>query len=101
MKKKFFRVGKRVVAVSMAAAMVASIIPDMGIAAKAAGTPQTREDETIIYAVDCGDLDPTTVPEDGPLGTHNSVTDQAYGTDKVTGYKWGIDDTISLSLIHI
>ena len=36
MKKKFFRVGKRVVAVSMAAAMVASIIPDMGIVAKAA-----------------------------------------------------------------
>ena len=98
MKKKFFRVGKRVVAVSMAVAMVASIIPDMGIVAKAAGTPQTREDETIIYAVDCGDLDPTTVPEDGPLGTHNSVTDQAYGTDKVTGYKWGIDDTISSPL---
>ena len=43
MKKKFFRVGKRVVAVSMAAAMVASIIPDMGIVAKAAGTPQTRD----------------------------------------------------------
>ena len=53
---------------SMAAAMVASIIPDMGIVAKAAGTPRTREDETIIYAVDCGDLDPATVPEDGPLG---------------------------------
>ena len=26
------------------------------------------------------------------------MTDQAYGTDKVTGYKWGIDDTISSPL---
>ena len=73
MKKKFFRVGKRVVAVSMAVAMVASIIPDMGIVAKAAGTPQTREDETIIYAVDCGDLDPTTVPDGRPFGKHTTV----------------------------
>ncbi|MBO5488382.1 MAG: hypothetical protein J5972_00570, partial [Eubacterium sp.] len=100
MKKRFKKVGKRVAAASLALAMTASVIPDMGIVARAAGTPQDREDNTIVYAVDCGDLNPATVPTDGPLGTHNSVTEQVYGADSVTGYKWGIDDSVSSTLVN-
>lgn len=32
--------------------------------------------------------------------THNSVTDQVYGEDGKTGYKWGIDDTVSTPLTN-
>ncbi len=58
----------------------------------AAGTPAEREDDTIVYFVDCGDYTPDTVCEGDQLGTHNSVTDQAYGVDAATGYQWGIVD---------
>lgn len=59
---------------------------------RAAGTPVARDDESIVYFVDCGDYTPDTVCEGDQLGTHNSVTDQAYGADPVTGYQWGIVD---------
>lgn len=54
-----------------------------------------EKDETVQYFVDCGDYNVTTVSEGDKLGTHNSVTDQALGKDPVTGYTWGIVDTIS------
>lgn len=54
-----------------------------------------EKEESLIYFVDCGDYNVTTVSEGDKLGTHNSVTDQAYGEDPVTGYSWGIQDTIS------
>lgn len=58
----------------------------------AAGTPAERPDSSIVYFVDCGDYTPNTVCEGDQLGTHNSVTDQAYGVDSQTGYQWGIVD---------
>ena len=45
----------------------------------AAGMPTEREDDSVIYFVDCGDYTPDTVCE-------------AYGVDVVTGYQWGIVD---------
>lgn len=54
-----------------------------------------EKDDTVQYFVDCGDYNVTTVSAGDKLGTHNSVTDQALGKDPVTGYTWGIVDTIS------
>ncbi len=49
-------------------------------------------DNNLAYFVDCGDHNTNTVSDGDAFGTHNSVTEQAYGTDKTTGYKWGIVD---------
>ncbi len=49
-------------------------------------------DENVAYFVDCGDHDPSTLSEGDLFGTHNSVTEQKYRTDAVTGYKWGVID---------
>ncbi len=49
-------------------------------------------DESLAYFVDCGDHDPSTLSEGDLFGTHNSVTEQIFGTDPVTGYKWGLVD---------
>lgn len=86
-------------------AVVLSGIPVQGLSgivktASAAGTPAEREDNTIVYFVDCGDYNVTTVSEGDQFGTHNSVTDQIYGKDPVTGYAWGIDDTISTPAVN-
>ena len=104
-KKKFMRYGKSGAAVTMAAAVAVTSAPFTGLygaarTAYAAGTPAQREDSSIVYFVDCGDYDVTTVSVGDSLGTHNSVTDQVYGVDKVTGYKWGIDDTVSSPLVN-
>ena len=69
-------------------------------AVKAAGSAADREDSSIVYFVDCGDYNVNTVSEGDQLGTHNSVTDQIYKEDPVTGYKWGIDDTVSKPLVN-
>ena len=45
----------------------------------------------VVYFVDCGDHDPSTVNTGEKLGSHNSVTDQVYGADAETGYKWGFE----------
>ncbi len=57
-------------------------------------------DEDVIYFVDCGDYDTSTVSDGDAFGTHNSLTDQVYGEDPVTGYSWGIVDTVSSSLTN-
>lgn len=44
----------------------------------------------LYYFVDCGDHDPATVSQGDSLGSCNSVTDQLYGEDAVTGYAWGV-----------
>ena len=94
MKKNWLQTGRRMIASALAVLMAASGISVAApLKAEAAGTPADRKDNTIVYAVDCGDLNPATAPADGPLGTHNSVTEQAYGEDKGTGYKWGIYET--------
>lgn len=94
---------KSCVSTAMASAVALSGVPVQGLSgitgtAKAAGVPASREDGSVVYFVDCGDYNVETVSEGDQLGTHNSVTDQVYGEDKVTGYKWGIDDTISTPL---
>lgn len=48
--------------------------------------PIDREDNDIVYFVDCGDYVVDTVSEGDQLGTNNSVTDQIYGEDPQTGY---------------
>ena len=49
-------------------------------------------DESVAYFVDCGDHGPTTVSSGDLFGTHNSVTEQLYGKDPLTGYTWGLID---------
>lgn len=101
MKKKIRTTGKKAMAVALTTAMTASGLSMAApVGVQAAGTPADRDDNSIIYAVDCGDVNPATAPEDGPLGTHNSVTEQIYGEDPETGYKWGIDDTVSTPLAN-
>ncbi len=52
-------------------------------------------DTDLVYFVDCGDYDVTTLSEEDLFGICNGVTEQAYGLDPVTGYQWGIVDTLS------
>ena len=45
----------------------------------------------LLYLVDCGSSDPTTVPDDYKLGLYQSVTEQELSVDGGTGLKWGYD----------
>ncbi len=84
---------KRAAANCLAAAVCVTSLPIGGLGTVfAAGSPVERPDSSIGYFVDCGDYTPSTVCEGDQLGTHNSVTDQAYGADSQTGYQWGIVD---------
>ena len=98
-KKRMLGIGRRTMAVVLTAVMAVS---GAGVAAppvaEAAGTAADREDSSVVYFVDCGDYNVNTVSEGDQLGTHNSVTDQVYGADPVTGYKWGVDDAVSSPL---
>ena len=68
--------GKKASALALATAVAVTSVPVVSPASTALAAGGT--DESIVYAVDCGDINPATAPEDGPLGTHNSVTDQVY-----------------------
>ena len=57
-----------------------------------AARPLYRYDSSIAYFVDCGDHDPYTVTGSDKLGYYNSVTEQLYGYDEVTGAAWGLID---------
>ena len=46
----------------------------------------------LLYFVDSGDYDVTTVSEGDSFGKYNSVTEQVFGEDPVTGKQWGIVD---------
>ena len=46
----------------------------------------------IAYFVDCGDHDTTTVSEGESLGSFQSLTEQLWGADPVTGRFWGLQD---------
>lgn len=52
-------------------------------------------DSKLAYFVNCGDYDVTTLSEGDLFGVYNGVTEQIYGQDPVTGYLWGIVDTVS------
>lgn len=49
-------------------------------------------DKSLAYFVDCGDHDVTTVSKGDAFGIYNSLTEQLYGEDPVTGYRWGLVD---------
>ncbi|MBQ8540872.1 MAG: discoidin domain-containing protein [Clostridia bacterium] len=49
-------------------------------------------DPEVLYFVDCGDVDPETINSGDKYGLYNSVTEQFYQEDAVTGYSWGIVD---------
>lgn len=56
--------------------------------------PRYIVDEKVAYFVDCGDHDVLTVSNGDAFGIYNSVTEQVYKADEITGYRWGIvDDT--------
>ncbi|HWT74138.1 MAG TPA: beta-L-arabinofuranosidase domain-containing protein [Mobilitalea sp.] len=55
-------------------------------------TARKNVDKKVTYFVDCGDNNPATVTKGDSFGTHNSVTEQIYGYDSATGYKWGLID---------
>jgi len=54
--------------------------------------PYYEYDESIAYFVDCGDQDVTTATGSDKFGVFNSVTEQLYGADEVTGMAWGLID---------
>lgn len=92
MKKKHAEFLKRAFAGILTTALCISSLPSDGFQAVWAGTPAEREDASLVYFVDCGDYVVSTVNAGEQFGTHNSVTDQAYGEDPETGYEWGIVD---------
>ncbi len=49
-------------------------------------------DGDVAYFVDCGDHNVYTVAPGERFGVYNSVTEQLYGYDAVTGKKWGLKD---------
>lgn len=51
-----------------------------------------ERDSKIAYFVDCGDYDPITVSDGDHFGMYNSVTEQVFGLDTLTGKHWGILD---------
>lgn len=55
-------------------------------------TPVYSVDSTIAYYVNCGDHNTTTASGTDRFGLFNSLTEQLYGEDAVTGYTWGLID---------
>ena len=55
-------------------------------------TPLYDNDSSIAYFVDCGDHNTDTLSGRDKLGMCNSVTEQLYGADEVTGCVWGLID---------
>ncbi len=50
-----------------------------------------EKSKNVVYFVDCGDHDPSTVSgKSDDFGRFNSVTDQIYGADSKTDYSWGV-----------
>lgn len=91
-KRKLSGIWKKAAASCLAAAMCITSLPAGNFGTVFAATAADRTDNSIVYFVDCGDYVVNTVGEGEQFGTHNSVTDQAYGKDPQTGYQWGIVD---------
>ncbi len=49
-------------------------------------------DSSIAYFVDCGDHNIATITGKDKFGYYNSVTEQLFGADEVTGALWGLHD---------
>ncbi|MBR5363059.1 MAG: glycoside hydrolase family 127 protein [Oscillospiraceae bacterium] len=54
--------------------------------------PYYEYDSNVAYFVDCGDAVTSTVSAGDRFGLFNSLTEQMYGADAVTGMVWGIAD---------
>jgi len=80
--------------------LISSLSPMGTFVTKAAVAEADREDKSIVYFVDAGDYVTNTVCKGDQLGTRNSLTDQVYGADAVTGFKWGIVDEVSNPLAN-
>lgn len=93
---------KKRMALMLCGALILGCVPDIGATELKAAVKNeaARDDSSIVYFVDCGDYVTSTVCKGDQLGVRNSVTDQAYGDDAVTGYKWGIVDSLSTPLAN-
>lgn len=94
-KNNVLRFLQKAAAICLTTAVCITSLPNVGPGTAEAAEPADRKDPSIVYFVDCGDYVVDTVSEGDQFGTHNSVTDQVYGEDPQTGYKWGIVDTVS------
>lgn len=54
----------------------------------------------LVYFVDAGDMDPATLSPGASFGSYNSVTDQFFAADPVTGREWGVLDTPQASTAY-
>ena len=54
--------------------------------------PNYSFDSDIAYFVDCGDHNTATATGSDKFGWYNSVTEQLYGPDEVSGMEWGLID---------
>ena len=58
-------------------------------------TKSDIEGESLAYFVDCGDHDPSTLPDGEVFGLYNTVTDQLFKEDPATGKQWGVIDYLN------
>ncbi|MEE0419151.1 MAG: InlB B-repeat-containing protein [Lachnospiraceae bacterium] len=63
----------------------------VSVLAKESRGDQKPVDPILAYFVDAGDQNPTTINDGEMYGVYNSVTDQEYGEDAVTGKTWGVN----------
>ena len=82
---------KKLLSGFLAVTMVLGSVAPMQANAEESGT-QEEAKKTLLYFVDAGDHDVTTVSEGDEFGAWNTVTDQVFGEDPGTGRMWGIDD---------
>ena len=85
---------KRMTAILACICMIAQPLSVGGKPTKVmAATPPSEEEfienDYIVYYVNCGATITDRVADGDKMGLYQSVTDQAYGEDAVTGYKWG------------
>ncbi|OPA77770.1 hypothetical protein BVG16_15180 [Paenibacillus selenitireducens] len=56
---------------------------------------QLKDNDYILYFVNAGDPTPNTLEGTDKMGLYNSVTEQVFGPDGVTGKRWGLETTTS------
>ena len=75
----------RVLSAFLVGILTVQMFPGQARAMTTSSQIGTEGDPAIAYFVDAGDQDPSTVNEGETLGIYNSVTDQIFGEDPVTG----------------
>lgn len=82
----------RVLSAFLVGILTVQMFPGQARAMTTSSQIGTEGDPAIAYFVDAGDQDPSTVNEGETLGIYNSVTDQIFGEDPVTGKSWGVNE---------